>query len=134
MASMNNLDKDILRDNPELRKNAFAVPEGYFEGLKAGLKNIPQTKGAARKSPWKPVISIAAAIILLLAAGSFFLATQKEDNILTEDDYIVYSDELTYILMQEYYDQYAQAQELTEDDIIDYLIYTGVEVEEIENY
>ena len=36
------------------------------------------------------------------------------------------------VYQESYTDQYATAQELTEDDLIEYLIYTGVEIEEIE--
>lgn len=124
--------KDILQDK-SLKQMPYSTPEGYFDSLKAGLKTIPQRQ--VRKVVfWKRYGSIAAAAALLLAAGTImFEATHRQDSF-TEEDYIVFSDDMTNTLFQEYADQYAEAQQLTEDDIIEYLIYAGVEVEEIEQY
>ena len=108
----------------------YSTPEGYFEGLKAGLKMIPARE---KTVPWKRYAGIAAAAVLLLTAGGFIVGRLSGRAEFSEEDYIVFSDEMTNAVYQESYtDQYATAQELTEDDLIEYLIYTGVEIEEIE--
>jgi hypothetical protein len=44
-------------------------------------------------------------------------------------DYIVFSDDMTNTLLYDIDELYADA--LSDDDIIEYLIYTGVEIEEL---
>ena len=101
----------------------FTVPEGYFEGLKAELKTIPKQTRPARVVKWKPFVrfaSIAAVIAALITAGAFFLGKEGEDA--------------GFSVIQEEADYYADLQSLTEDDIVEYLISTGVELEDIEPY
>lgn len=124
--------KDLLQDN-SLKKMPYSTPEGYFDSLKAGLKTIPQRQ-VKKVVFWKRYVSIAAAVALLLAAGGIIYEAIHRQDSFTEEDYIVFSDDLTNTLFQEYADQYAEAQHLTEDDIIEYLIYSGIGVEEIEQY
>ena len=116
-------EKHILKDNTELKSMPFTVPEGYFEGLKAELKTIPKQAKPARVVKWKPFVrfaSIAAVIAALITAGAFFLGKDGEDA--------------GFTVIQEDAGYYADLQSLTEDDIIEYLISTGVELEDIEPY
>ena len=117
-------EKHILKDNAELKSMPFTVPEGYFEGLKAELKTIPeQQMKPARVVKWKPFVrfaSIAAVMAALIAAGAFFLEKDGEDA--------------GFTVIQEDANYYADLQSLTEEDIIEYLISTGVELEDIEPY
>lgn len=116
-------EKHILKDNTELKSMPFTVPEGYFEGLKAELKTIPKQVKPARVVKWKPFVrfaSIAAVIAALITAGAFFLGKDGEDA--------------GFTVIQEDAGYYADIQSLTEDDIIEYLISTGVELEDIEPY
>lgn len=123
--------KDILQNN-SLRQQPNSVPEGYFDELKSSLKTIPAQNRRRRFQPW--IWTAAAAAAILIAAGSFFLGRYTEGADLTEEDYIVYSGELTDIIYDEGTEQYADASALTEDEIIEYLIYTEVEIEELEEY
>ncbi len=108
----------------------YSTPEGYFEGLKAGLKMIPTRE---RSTPWRRYAGIAAAAAILLTAGGFIAGRLSGRTEFSEEDYIVFSDDMTNAIYQESYsEQYAETQQLTEDDLIEYLIYTGVEIEEIE--
>ena len=116
-------EKHILKDNTELKSMPFTVPEGYFEGLKAELKTIPKQVKPARVVKWKPFVrfaSIAAAVAALIAAGAFFLGKGNDDT--------------RFTVIQDNTDYFADLQNLTEDDIIEYLISTGVELEDIEQY
>lgn len=106
-------EKDILQDT-RLKEPPFSMPEGYLSSLETKLKSIPQ-QGAEKVTVWKkvtPHIAMAAMFALIMAAGGFFLGRSWTQKGITE--------------------QYAEA--VTEDDIVEYLIYTGVEVDELELY
>ena len=75
-------------------------------------------------------MAIAAAAALLIAAGTFLLERESESD-LTQEDYIVFSEDMTNTIFYETDEIYAEA--VTEDDIIEYLIYTGVDVEDLED-
>ena len=116
-------ERHILKDSKELKSMPFTVPEGYFENLKTELKMIPkqQTK-PAKVVKWKPFVrfaSIAAVVAALITAGAFLLDK---------------GDDTGFTVIQEETDYFADLQSLTEDDIIEYLISTGVELEDIEPY
>ena len=106
-------EKDILQDT-RLKESPFSMPEGYLSSLETKLKTIPQ-QGAEKVTVWKkvtPYIAMAAMFALIMAAGGFFVGKSWTENSVPE--------------------QYAEA--ATEDDILEYLIYTGVEIEELELY
>lgn len=117
-------ERHILKDRKELKSMPFTVPEGYFEGLKAELKMIPQQQAKpAKVVKWKPfarIASIAAAVAALITAGAFFFEKGNSD--------------IDFTVTQEETDYFADLQSLTEEDIIEYLISTGVELEDIEPY
>ena len=72
-----------------------------------------------------------AMLTLLFAAGGFFLEHLNREEF-TQEDYIVFSEDMTNTLfytMEEEYELYADV--LTEDDIIEYLIYTDTEIDEL---
>ena len=99
-------EQDILQ-NPQLKNSPFSVPEGYFSSLNETLVNIPKKKRKSNAKQWVTYAAIAATFALLVAGGGMLLKWNDTDP---------------YV-----------AQELTEDDIIEYLIYTGVEVEDLED-
>ena len=117
-------ERNIVKDNAELKSMPFTVPDGYFEGLKAELKAIPrQQLKPTRVVKWGPFVrfaSIAAVVAALVAAGAFFLEKNDEGA--------------EFTVVQEETDYFADLQSLTEDDIIEYLISTGVELDDIEAY
>ncbi len=100
-------EKDILQ-NRGLKQTPYDVPEGYFSSLEQNLKSIPW-QNTEKVTPY---IAIAATFALIMAAGGFFVGKSWTENNIAE--------------------QYAEA--VTEDDILEYLIYTGVEIEELEQY
>ena len=130
---MTKTGKDILRDTPHLKVTPYDVPEGYFDRLKQDLKiNQPATVLVA---PWKKVsqyVAIAATFAMLIAAGGFFL-TKNSDTDFSEEDYIVFSNNLTNTLSYDYEEFYAEAESVEIEDIVEYLIYIGAEVESIES-
>ncbi len=123
--------RDILAERPELKKMPYTIPEGYFEEFR--MQNRP----CRRQSPWKkagPYISIAASIAVLLTGGLILSRPNSPADDFTHEDFLVFSDSMTSTEYYEYAaEQYADA-EMANDDIIDYLIYSGITVEEIEHY
>ena len=123
---------DILKNcSEELRKMPYSVPEDYFSQAKAEIRHRAAT--AEGNSQWRrfaPYASIAAAVAILLTAGTFFLGRGSSMDGMTYEDYLVYSD----VLITAEYDQetqYAEAS-IADEDIIEYLIHTGVSAEMIE--
>lgn len=119
--------KDILQDK-SLKQSPFNIPDGYFDSLKTSMKMIPLREKTKRQNVWK--WAVAAAVTILIAAGTFFIGQLAHPEEFSEEDYIVYSGELTDVIYDEYTQQYAEG--MSEEDIIEYLIYIGTEVEDIE--
>lgn len=122
---------DILK-SPDLRKNPFSVPEGYFSDCqKKALKNI---ESANRHSvPWRWLVPVAAAAAVLMFAGNYIFKNSLQKDY-SQEDYMVFSSEFintVYGMTDD--ERYAEA-EISDEDIIEYLIGTGVEAEIIEIY
>ena len=132
---MKDSERNIMYDD-SLRKCPYSVPEGYFDSLKERAAKYAQPTPAPVfqfKRVLYTAISMAAMFILMGTAGTFFLkgVTPAED--MTQEDYMVFTD--GYIDLELYDDglseQYADAS-ITDEDIVEYLIYTGVSEELIE--
>ena len=78
-------------------------------------------------------VSMAAMFILMVTTGTFLLEKSTPSEDLTHEDYIVFSD--GYFDLEMYEDnmseQYADAS-ISDEDIVEYLIYIGVSEEFIE--
>lgn len=102
----------------------YDLPEGYFDSLLASL-----TKEVGKQPRrWLAYIAIAASFTMGIAAGSWFLRGDAQSDF-SQEDCIVFSDEMTNTIMYEEDMWYADA--ATEDDLIEYLIYTGTEIDEL---
>ena len=127
---MKTQDNDILKECGNLKEMPFSLPEGYLESLRNELKAIPRLD--EKKVPifrrLIPYISLAAAFAMIVTIGGFIL--EKTDGTdFSHEDYIVFSEDMTNTILYDTDEQYADA--LSDDDIIEYLIYTGVEIEEL---
>ena len=127
---MKTQDNDILKQDGNLKEMPFSLPEGYMESLRKELKTIPQrnTKKISIFNRILPYISLAAAFAMIVTIGGFILEKTTQQD-LSYEDYIVFSDDMTNTLLYDTDELYADA--LSDDDIIEYLIYTGVEIEEL---
>ena len=132
---MKDLERDILQE-ASLKKCPYSVPEGYFESLKE--KAVKYSKPAPVpvfqfKKVLMTAVSMAAMFILMETAGTFLLEKTTPSEDLTHEDYIVFSD--GYFDLEMYEDnmseQYADAS-VSDEDIVEYLIYIGVSEEFIE--
>ena len=117
-----------------LRKCPYSVPEGYFDSLKERVMKYAQPAPVFQfKRVLYTAVSMAAMFILMVTAGTFLLEKTTPTEDLTHEDYIVFTD--GYIDLELYDDglseQYADAS-ISNEDIVEYLIYKGVSEELIE--
>ena len=130
-----NTEKDILKSECRLKSMPYDTPDGYFADLKHSLKvhSNPVAEPAHTSKVMRivPQLALAASFALLVAAGGFFLGRSSANNF-SEEDYLVYSDDAMIETLYETDDLYADA--ITDEDIIEYLIYIGAEIDELEQY
>lgn len=125
-------ENDILKDCVELRQMPYSVPEGYFESFKAEAVR-PVVRRVNFWNRFAPYAAMAAVFVFLVTAGTFLLERSTPQYQMTEEDYMMFSDNImtTIAYEMEYGYQLAEA-EISEEDIINYLIYSGVTPEHIE--
>ena len=129
---MKDFRHDILKD-PSLKECPFTTPEGYFDDLKKRAIRYSQPVQTPVHQSRKIIMSltsVAAAFIIMIAAGAFFLSHNSQDDMFTQEDFLVFSSDITDDLL---FDTYAET-DILEDDIIEYLIYSGESREDIESY
>ena len=122
---------DILSDRQELRQMPYTTPTGYFDVLKHDLKETSRPAGRGLRK-FAPYVALAAAMLtLLFAAGGFYLEHLNGEEF-TQEDFILFSDNLTNTIYYDTTEHIADA-EIADEEIIEYLIYSGISAEEIEN-
>lgn len=66
------------------REDLFKTPEGYFDDLKSGLKEIPKNQATLRpvfiKQIWVKVASVAAAVALILMIPFQWTSTSSSET------------------------------------------------------
>lgn len=126
------MDRDILAAKPELKEMPYSVPEGYFETFKA--QAVPyKEKEIGLVGRLMPYVAMAAVFVFLVTAGTFFLQRTSPVEEFTHEDFLVFSSGISNSEYYESMNQIADA-DLAEEDIIAYLIYSGIRAEEIELY
>jgi hypothetical protein len=97
----------------------------------ADMKMQAQPKQMTLFERLMPYASMAAVFVFLLAAGTFFLQRTTPAEEFTHEDYLVFSQNA---INSEYYEDMYQIADagIAEEDIIEYLIYSGITAEEIE--
>lgn len=128
------MEKDILHTlSSELKKTPYSVPEGYFESFRNRMyrtENLIEPRGIF--SRMAPYLSMAAAFAVAVMAGTVLLRNTDASDQMTYEDYIVHSDMMISSIYENEY-QVADAETaVAEEDIINYLIYTGATAESIE--
>ena len=113
MSKRRKMEKDLIE---RVGKPAIRVPEGYFEGLGERLGRIPSEETVVEPRAWmklKPYLALAACFAIAFAIGTAILKTtvskQSPDLGMEDED-----------------------GSISEEDIINYLIDTGVSAEQIE--
>lgn len=120
-------------ENKDLKKTPFTVPEGYFENLPARLAATAETPVVTVRERLRPYLAIAATFLIMVTAGTLLLRTFTP-SAEADMDYEAYMDE--FIVPQSdldatYYSENTTGDELTVEDIAEYLIFCGVSVEDI---
>lgn len=129
---MKNLNNDILSERTELKKMPFTVPEGYFEKFKAAAYR-PKAETVSLWNRLSPYISVAAVFIFIVTAGTFILERSTPQQDMTQEDYIMFSDNMMNTISYEMDDDtWIADAEIENEDIINYLIYSGITAEEVE--
>lgn len=127
------MKNDILNTlSSEFRKMPYCVPEGYFDTLKQDLQRTGRTHSVERRlrNRVASYASIAAAAAIMATSGIMLMKNILTHEDMTYEDYLVHSEA---IIGEEYQDEITVIEnEVNEEDIIEYLIYTGVTAELIE--
>lgn len=123
--------KDILAEKAYLKNRPFTVPEGYFASFKDEAKIRMEAERRPAWNKFMPYVSIAAVFVFLVVTGTFFLQKVTPVEEFTQEDFLVFSQNTINAEYYESMDHIADA-ELAEEDIIEYLIYSGLTAEEIQ--
>ena len=123
------MKQDILAD-PQLRRQAYTAPEGYFEEFRSQMKPYRRAQHNWTEK-LVPLVSMAATFILMVTAGTFFLQRTIPSEEFTQEDFLVFSNDVSRMDYYEEMDHIADAG-IADEDIVEYLIYSGVSAEEIE--
>ena len=126
--------KEILE---KVGKPAYRVPDGYYEDLRERLGRIPSEVTVQETGPWmrvKPYLALAACFAIALAIGTAILkqtaSGPSPDQLYNET---VFADMVSVpqpdLYLQGLYDEESP---ISDEDIIEYLIESGVSAEQIE--
>lgn len=128
------MNTDILKDRRELKQMPFSVPEGYFDEMRDKVKMTARPAEMERHTYKGTILKISVAAILaaVVTIGLMMFQKTEVEDPFTEEDYIVFSDCMTSTIYEVDIDMYADAYAMTEDDILEYLIYSDYTIEEIE--
>ena len=119
----------------KIGKPSMGVPEGYFDSLKSRLESIPSAK-VSHPGVWagmRPYLALAASFAAIVLIGNAVLRdtvkNQPADPFYSEDSYAdmisITNPEILY--NESEYDM----EELSDEDIINYLIESGVRTEHL---
>lgn len=128
------MKNDILHNSSDkLRKMPYIIPDGYFEDFIRTNQISVAAEHASHSTFMRkltPYLSMAAAFLLIVTVGRFLIQYTSAADEMTYEDYLVHSD----IMIEAEYENDIQIAEAlpADEDIIEYLIYTGVTAEAIE--
>ena len=117
------------------RKNDISVPEGYFENLQQRLSAIGRTESPAEKvgvvRRFVPYVAVAASMLIAVTVGNWILSrtavrdTQSnyESMLIAEAGPLYGPDGYSFLDDEE--------EDITDDDIVNYLISSGISLEQI---
>lgn len=117
-----------ILNRPELKVNPYSVPEGYFPSLKENMRLARRPESTATWKKTGIIISVAASVAIMILAGVGLMLRQNPAEYYDDIDLLVFSDLSEHIYLDA---QSMSMEDLTDEDIIEYLIYTGVPVESI---
>lgn len=130
---MKGKETDIL-NSLNLKNMPYSVPEGYFEKFRSEVRK----EARPRRSIWNrfaPYAGLAASFAAIFAIGTTVLERTTDEFELSQEDYMLFADGASLSAIYDMADesQFAEAS-INEEDIIEYLIYSGITAEEVEQY
>lgn len=115
-------EKKNIMDSPGLREMPFNLPEGYFPEMERRLMSIPEKKVSYKKIPvWAASVAAAVAVTIWGLWSSPEPVTEID---FTYEDLLIFSNE-SIMEEEDYY-----AESLNDEDIIEYLLYSGINTED----
>ena len=114
------------------KKNDISVPEGYFENLEQSLGRIPRQEVRPtvlqKVSPW---LAYAASLAILATLGNFIFRQSSAAPAWEDEDwdYISY---LSRSLDPDGMIELKEDEQLTQEDIMNYLLASNISVEQLE--
>lgn len=116
--------KNIL-DKAEAKENPFTVPDGYFSDFADRVENACKKDNTARfGKSIAPLLAMAASFAAIAVCGAALIkwSLKNYNNEVDENNNT-----------SNYLSQDAGGQNISEEDIINYLIYCGISSEEIKS-
>ena len=132
---MKNVDNRIDMDGI-LKNNPFSAPERYIENLPKHLSDMTagRRNGARKVSCGRgpvPYFALAASFALMFFVGYAVLRNKPVQDVFLEKGSLAFSDIIP--VTAPFVDEYEYARfDVTNDDIVDYLIYSYVPLEAVE--
>ncbi len=120
----------------------YNVPDGYFDSLKSRLAGIPamaETVPEEKVTVWtrvRPALALAASFAILFVCGTFILSKTAgkettEDSEFLEYAYMMIPRTEPYSIYDASLAESLYEGELSDDDIVSYLIETGVSLNQL---
>lgn len=133
-----NKNADILK---ELNKRPYGTPDGYFEYLEMRLTDIPNKAVVETKKTrtgffvkLSPYLALAAVFAVALVLGNLILKTPQVDQV----EYLSYEELLYADMISETYPFFYESEEymteygeVSQEDVINYLIESNTSLEVI---
>ena len=128
-------EKDILKSAQEMKDMPYSVPEGYFASMKDEVMSRA-LESEERRRPFfarlAPYAAMAAVFVFLVTAGTFLLERTTPTEQEKMDDFYFYTNLIPVTDPYTIESIQVAAEEVAEEDIIEYLIYSGITAEVIE--
>lgn len=122
--------------NEMMVKKDILAPEGYFEELKERLSALPYSYSSKNNSfSFRPYLAFVASIVVLVVLGNFILGRTATPDVQGEYESMLIAElsrgiDLYDVMTSEEF----EAETLSEEEIVEYLIATGVPVESFNFY
>ena len=128
---------DILDSNKHLKDIPFGIPDGYFDSLEENVMSpAVSARTSGRRAEIRHIVMRAAAVAAAIVLGSISVPRHirsEKDKEQMENDCFFYTELMpvsgTADVLYGSDNSYIADTDLSDEDIIDYLIYSGIPVE-----
>ena len=128
---------DILYSNKHLKDIPFGIPDGYFDSLEENvMSRAVYARTSGRRAEIRHIVMRAAAVAAAIVLGSISVPRHirsEKDKEQMENDSFFYTELMpvsgTADVLYGSDNSYIADTDLSDEDIIDYLIYSGIPVE-----